>query len=191
MKRSICIIVLLFGYILSGCGQTSPSSVETELYILPNSYLKFSGMEVDEAVESCLELGNEYCTEAKAIPEGLQLELTQEQLDNLVLKNNHFIDELARKLTDSNNLYKYEPDENYQTLTLYFDENISGLLQIKTILGIASSYAMNYMLINHVSDWKIKIEIYNCHTNKLVCSVNIPGEEVTYGAKEWEESYKE
>ena len=192
MKRKLAMILILaLACILTGCAKTSQNSLKTEMYILPNSYLVFNGMEPDEAAKSCMELGEEFCTDVKVVSEGIQLELTEEQLNNLIMKNNRFIDELAEKFTSSNSMYRYETDETYQKLTLYFDENISGMLQIKTIMGIASSYAMNYMLLNNTKEWQVEIEIYNCHTNKLVASVKIPGEEMTYGAKEWEESYKE
>lgn len=121
----------------------------------------------------------------------MQLELTDEQLKNLVQRNDNFVDELAKQFASSNNMYKYVLDESYEKLTLYFDENISSTLQVKTILGIASNYGMNYLLLNSTSDWNVQIEIFNCHTDNLVVSVNIPDEEISYGAKEWEESYND
>ena len=86
-------------------------------------------------------------------------------------------------------MYKYIPDGSYEKLILYFDENISSTIEAKTILGIASNYGMNYMLLNNTTDWNVQIEIFNCHTYKVVASVSVPNGEVSYGAEEWEESY--
>lgn len=190
MKRKLAAIFTLVCLLFCGCSQSSPASDKTETYIIPNSYFKFTGSEVAEAVESCLELGSDFCTDAKEIPEGMQLELTDQQRNNLIQRNDDFVDELAQQFTSSNSMYRYISDGSYKKLILYFDENISSIIEVKTILGISSSYGMNYMLLNNTTDWNVQIEISNCHTNKLVASVNIPDGEISYGAKEWEESYK-
>ena len=191
MKRIFLPIILVICCVLSGCSHSQQNSSKTEIYIIPNSYFEFTGSEVDEAVESCLELGDDFCTTAKVIPDGMQLELTDEQLNNLVQRNDNFVDELVNQFTSSNNMYKCVLDDSYKKLTLYFDENLSSTIQVKTILGIASNYGMNYMLLNNATDWNVQIDILNCHNGKPVVSVNIPNEDISYGAKEWEESYND
>ena len=189
MRRILFFIILVICVMFSGCSQSQQSSSTTEIYIIPNSYFEFTGSEAAEAVESCLELGNDFCTDAKEIPEGMQLELTDKQRNNLIQRNDAFADELAQQFTSSNSMYRYISDGSYKKLILYFDENISSVIEVKTILGIASSYGMNYMLQNNTTDWNVQIEIFNCHTNKLVASVNIPDGEISYGAEEWGKSY--
>lgn len=191
MKRIFLPIILVTCCVLSGCSHFQQNSSKTETYIIPNSYFEFTGSEVDEAVESCLELGDDFCTTAKVTLDGMQLELTDEQLNNLVQRNDNFVDELVNQFTSSNNMYKCMLDDSYKKLTLYFDENLSNTTQVKTILGIASNYGMNYMLLNNTTEWNVQIEIFNCHTDKPVVSVNIPNEEISYGAKEWDESYND
>ena len=142
MKRIIFPITLVIFCIISGCSQSQPNDSKTEIYIIPNSYFEFTGSEIDEAVKSCLELGNDFCTNAKEIPEGMQLELTDEQLNNFVQRNDNFVDELSKQFTSSNSMYKCVLDESYEKLTLYFDENISSTLQVKMILGIVSNYGL-------------------------------------------------
>lgn len=161
----------------------------TRTYLIPNSYFAFTGSDISESVESCLGLGDDYCTTAQETPDGMQLELTEEQLDNQIQHNDDFIEGLKKAFESSNSQYQCILDESYQKLTLYFDETLSIDTQAKTILGIVSSYGMNYMLTNKTTDWNVKIEIFNCHTGKLVASANIPDEEITYGAKEWQKSY--
>ena len=189
MKSKLVIIFVVICCVLSACSRSVPNDGNTETYIIPCSYFEFTGSEISDAVASCLSLGDAFCTEAKEVPEGMQLKLTDKQLENLIQRNNEFIKDLADKLEDSNSLYKFVMDDSYKNLTLYFDENIPSTLQVQTILGIASYYGMNYMLLNNTVEWNVQIEIFNCHTNKLVASVNIPDEEISYGAKDWEESY--
>lgn len=189
----ICNMILLTAFFIAGItGSFSiypTTEPPTKTYLIPNSYFAFTGSDISEAVESCLGLGDDYCTTAQETPDGMQLELTEEQLDNQIQHNDDFIEGLKKAFESSNSQYQCILDESYQKLTLYFDETLSSDTQAKTILGIVSSYGMNYMLTNKTTDWNVKIEIFNCHTGKLVASANIPDEEITYGAKEWQKSY--
>lgn len=189
MKQKILFTILIVCCLLGGCSQKEQTASKAETYIIPNSFFAFTGSNVNESVESCLELGSDYCTDAKQISDGMQLELTDEQLNNMVKRNDEFINKLVNQFTSLNSMYKCVLDESYQRLTLYFDENISSITEAKTILGITSNYAMNYILLNNTTVWNVHVEIINCHTNKCVVSVNIPSEEVSYGPEEWEESY--
>ena len=46
MKRKLTMILILaLACMLTGCAKTSQNSLKTEMYILPNSYLVFNGME--------------------------------------------------------------------------------------------------------------------------------------------------
>ena len=117
--------------VLSGCSHSQQNSTKTEIYIIPNSYFEFTGSDVDEAVESCLELGEDFCATAKVIPDGMQLELADEQLSNLVQRNDNFVDELVNQFTSSNSMYKCVLDDSYKKVTLYFDENLSSTIQVK------------------------------------------------------------
>ena len=187
----ICNMILLTAVFIAGIIYLYRATERplTKTYLIPNSYFAFTGSDISEAVESCLGLGDDYCTSAQETPDGMQLELTEEQLDNQIQHNDNFIEGLKKAFESSNSQYQCVLDESYQKLTLYCDEDLSSDTQAKTILGIVSSYGMNYMLTNKTTDWNVKIEIFNCHTGKLVTSANIPDEEITYGAKEWQKSY--
>lgn len=190
MKYKLAIILLVC-CVLVGCSDMKQPVAETNTYVIPNSFFEFTHVEVADEVSSCLALGRDYCTDAREVPEGMELVLTAEQLNNFVQRNNTFVDELVEKFLKADSLYRCELDGEYQTLSLYFDENISTGLQVETMLGIASHYGINYMLTNDTTEWNVFLSIYNCHTNKLVVSVNIPEEKVSYGAQEWEDSYIE
>lgn len=187
----ICNMILLTAVFIAGIIYLYRATERplTKTYLIPNSYFAFTGSDISEAVESCLGLGDDYCTSAQETPDGMQLELTEEQLDNQIQHNDNFIEGLKKAFESSNSQYQCVLDKSYQKLTLYCDEDLSSDTQAKTILGIVSSYGMNYMLTNKTTDWNVKIEIFNCHTGKLVASANIPDEEITYGAKEWQKSY--
>ncbi|MEE0931027.1 MAG: hypothetical protein UIM53_08505 [Acutalibacteraceae bacterium] len=197
MKRRLFAFLIVICLTFSSCSlvNSSDSKTETEeqteIYIIPNSYFEFIGTEISKSVESCLALGDEYCTAAEEVADGMQLKLTAEQKNNLIKRNDDYVDKLVGELTQSNSMYKCELDDSYKSVKLYYDEKITTMLQAQTMLGIVSNYGMNYMLVNNTTEWNVKLEIFNCHTNKLVASVNIPDEKISYGAKEWEESYND
>ena len=194
-KYNFLVIFLLLTCILCSCSQ--PNHIkgtsrieETSVYIVPNSYFEYTGTDVSEAVDSYIELGAEYCTHAEVVDEGMKLELTPTQRDNLVRKNNEFISELEASF-ESNPLYSYIPDENYKQVTFFFDENISTLTQFNAVLGVVAGYGLNYILINNTTEWNVYLVINNCHTGKEVMHANIPSETISYGKEEWEESYND
>lgn len=182
----LCSLLILF----SGCGKKEAEKPPVERYIIPNSYLTFTGTNAEETVASCLDLGEKYFTDAKVVDDGVQIEMTPQQKDNFIKRNNDFIKKLAKKFKESNSMYRYVPDENYQKLAFYYDEKISTDLQIKTVFGIATGYALNYMLTHHTTDWEVAVTIYNCHTKKEVVSIKVPKETVSYGLEEWKKSYE-
>lgn len=191
MKKRLFFIIFLICITLIGCNvnhQENIEKIEVKEYLLPNSFIEFSGGEKAEQVKSFIEKGEDYCTDVTEDPEGIILHLTPSQKEIIIKDNKEFVDSLITDFSSSNSEYKCLIDDTRNTLSLYYDENIDPGLQIKTILGIASMMAFNDILENRTTEWSVKIEIINCHTNKEVVSVTIPQEEVSFGAKEWEES---
>lgn len=189
MKKSRIIAVLCLIIVLaSGCTNKSP---KTETYIIPNSYWEYAGTTAEDAVATFQKLGEEYYTDVKVVDEGVQVELTEQQRDNLIERNNKYNAQLIADFKAHDNNYRYEPDENYQKLELYFDEKIPPFLHVKTVYNLTAGYGMNYILKNNTTDWNVEICVYNCHTNKLVVSADAPYETVTCGPEEWKASYDE
>ena len=85
----ICNMILLTAVFIAGIIYLYRATERplTKTYLIPNSYFAFTGSDISEAVESCLGLGDDYCTSAQETPDGMQLELTEEQLDNQIQHN--------------------------------------------------------------------------------------------------------
>ncbi len=189
MKKSTLIAALFLILVLaSGCADSTP---KTETYIIPNSYWEYAGSTPEGAVESFHKLGGDYYTDAQVVSEGVQLELTEEQRDNLIRRNNEYHEQIIAEFKSYSDDYRYEPDETYQTVNLYFDEKLPPAANIKTVFMLTSGYGMNYILQNNTTDWNVELCVYNCHTNKLVLSFNAPSEEASCGPEEWRASYSE
>ncbi len=189
MKKSRIIAALFLLIVLaSGCTNSKP---ETETYIIPNSYWTYTSTTTEEALDTFYELGSDYYTDVKAVDEGVQVELTEQQRDNLIQRNNDYIDKLVSDYEAYSSDYRYVPDENYQKVAFYFDEKIPPMLHAATVYNVAAGYGLNYILLHNTTEWGVEISIYNCHTDQLVVSIDAPHETVSYGPAEWEASYNE
>ena len=188
MKKRILFIISLL-LILAGCN-TTPKVEITKEYLIPNSFFEFTNTNIESANKSIVGLGNDYYTKTECLDNGLRLVLTDIQRDNLIRRNNDFINELIKSFKNENIKYSVVTDSTNKNLKFYFDENLSAAKQIKAVFGVATGYGYN-LLLSGIEDWNVKIEIYNCHTNKLVASGNIPNEEFSYGDEEWRKSYNE
>ena len=60
---------------------------------------------------------------------------------------------------------------------------------VEMLLGVVAKCGENYILKNNDPNWSYDIEIYNCHTNKLVVSSTVPEPGYSFDDKDWEESY--
>ena len=188
MKKLFALLLAVMMFSVTGCGSRPP---KTETYLIPNSYWEYAGTTAEDAVETFEKLGEEYYTTVEVVDEGVQAELTEQQRDKLIERNNQYNEKLIADFKAHDNNYRYEPDENYQQLKLYFDEKIPPFLHVKTVYNLTAGYGMNYILKNNTTDWNVEICVYNCHTNKLVVSADAPYETVTCGPDEWKASYEE
>ena len=145
-----------------------------------------------EAVNDLNELGEKYCTSAKVVDEGIEIELTKEQRDNLIKRNNEFKEKLIKNYKDLGYTYKGDNGkENYTKLEFYYDENLGPLEEMKVVSSSVSEYGLNQILLTNNPDWKVNVKIINCHNGKEVISFQIPTEEViSWSVEDWENSYK-
>lgn len=176
-------------------GEDQPSAPaeaqKTETCILPKSYWDYAGSTLEEAAESFRKLGSDYYTDVKVTDEGVQLELTEQQRDNLIERNDQYHQQIVDEFLACGEEYRFEPDESYQNVNLYFDEKLPPTTNIKTVFMLTAGYGMNYILKNNTTEWSVRFTIYNCHTGKPVVSASIPDEEATCGPEEWKASYQE
>lgn len=189
MKKLTALFLAVMALLsVTGCGIGAP---KTETYVIPESYWEYAGTTPEKAVESFEKLGTDYYTTAQVVEDGVQVELTTEQRDRLVQRNNEYNEKLIADFLDYDSDYRYVPDETYQKLSFYFDEKIPPFLHVKTVYNLVAGYGMNYILQNNTTDWNVELSVYNCHTEKLVVKANCPYETVTCGPEEWKASYNE
>lgn len=194
MKGKILLLMLLTVIFCCGCGktqtvpETSSASEAVEICVIPNSFWSRSGTEPEKAVEVFQKLGEEYYTEAKVTEEGVELQLTEKQRDNLIQRNNDYHDQLLGNFYSSSPEYKFVPDESYEKLEFYYDENIPDFIQFATVSNLTVGYAMNQILMNPSQEWNVDVSIYHCHSGELVLHFTFPEEFALVTPEQWQES---
>ena len=193
MRLKITAAMLLFCLLLTGCSPSmmppeTTAQQETTICLIPNAYFELSGSDPEEETRALNDLGPEYCTSAVLTDEGISAELTEAQREHLVERNNRFISKFLDAYTAADSNYTCETDPEYRKLSFWFDEKIPITVEMSAVFGTVSGYCLNRILLNQ-TDWSVDITIYNCHTNKKVVSMTVPGYEGSFGAEEWEASY--
>ncbi len=196
MRRLL--VVSCFGFMLAlmACsnegGDSKEQSAEQLIKIeIPESYFKFTGETVESNASSLEGLGSEYVSSVNIVEESIQLTATEEQRDNLIERNEETAKNFLTEFSESSEVYSYKESVDYSSLEVYYDEKLAINTQLNAIFGVAAAYGLNQILQGNDEEWTVNIKIYNCHTQKLVVEMDIPQDEVSFGAEEWEKSYEE
>lgn len=158
---------------------------------LPLSYTTYSSGTPENAYDSLSEYDETYCTDVVLEGDTVILVVTEEQHNNLIEKFDTQILENLEGFINYNENYSYEITEDYMDIQLYYDEEITDIIQMKVILGVPLACGMHQLLLGETIEWTVHVGIYNCHTGNLVIEYEIPGDSVEFGAEEWEMSYNE
>lgn len=180
----VMVILVAVGVILL----KNKNKEEVFTIIIPETYFEYSGGNVTEAAASYTELGEEFCTSAEAKDNDLIIEVTDKQRQNLIKRNNDYIEELVNDFKNSNTSYNVVGDQEYKELTIYADENFKPALLAKAILT-SEVYMINNILENDNKDWSVYVKIVNCHTGKTVAEGILPQNDFSFGEEEWKASY--
>lgn len=86
--------------------------------------------------------------------------------------------------------YSFIGDDDYKSITFIYDENISESLETKVLGAVFAKYAYLNVLEHKDPNWKIHLQIYNCHTNKLVIEGDLEKERVSWSQDDWARSYE-
>ena len=198
IKRIGVIALVVLALCAVGCERNkktmqTESEIQTEInaktYTIPESYFMFTNTSVEETKDYLENDGKIFCEDVKINGADLELTLTNEQKENLISRNNHAIEKYKKKILEFNDLYEVSYDMAKNELTICFDETfLQSPTGIGEIYAMAVSYGYNYMLENNTSNWSMRINFFNCNTDKLVKSFVIPDENTTIGPEDWNQS---
>lgn len=154
---------------------------------IPANYYTYIGSSADEAVKTYTKMGEDYCLKAKNVNGDVLLRVTKEQRENLIKQNNEKIEMMLASYYKEDSRYKFESGD---ALVYRYDEKCDTMVEQKAIVGVISLYGLNYILENNKTDWKVNVEVYNCHNDKLIQKATAPNDVVMVKYDQWLESYK-
>lgn len=196
MKRMICtLLCLCILFCFSSCAKntvsdTLPTNAEVYEIIIPNSLLSISGISELEYIASFDNETHDVYTDVQLIDDEVILYLTDTQRQNLINQVKDTIDIILEDYYQCNTNYSFIGDDDYKSITFIYDENISESLETKVLGAVFAKYAYLNVLEHKDPNWKIHLQIYNCHTNKLVIEGDLEKERVSWSQDDWARSYE-
>lgn len=196
MKRMICtLLCLCILFCFSSCAKNTvsdilPTNAEVYEIIIPDSLLNISGISELEYIASFDNETHDVYTDVQLVDDEVILYLTDIQRQNLINQVKDTIDIILEDYYQSNPDYKFMGDKNYQSITFSYDENISERLETTVLGAVFAKYAYLNVLEHKDPNWKIHLQIYNCHTNKLVIEGDLEKERVSWSQDDWARSYE-
>lgn len=155
---------------------------------IPKNYYTYIGTSTEDAVETYNKMGNDFCKSAHVINGNVVIKVTETQRKNLIKQNDDKIKTILAEYQRANKKYVFEEKEG--TLIYRYDEKLNAMTEQKAIVAVVSLYGLNYILENNKTDWKVNVEVYNCHNDKLIQKATAPNDVVMVKYDQWLESYK-
>ena len=196
MKRMICtLLCLCILFCFSSCAKNTvsdilPTNAEVYEIIIPNSLLSISGISELEYIASFDNETHDVYTDVQLVDDEVILYLTDIQRQNLINQVKDTIDIILEDYYQCNTNYSFIGDDDYKSITFIYDENISENLETKVLGAVFAKYAYLNVLEQKDPNWKIHLQIYNCHTNKLVIEGDLEKERISWSQDDWARSYE-
>ena len=99
------------------------------------------------------------------------------------------IDDQKAVLTDINQKYDMCCNDSYNTINMYYDQELS-FKKAFSCVGKTAIYCAMYQILDGNPDYSIYLNIYNVDTGKLVVGGNLMNEEVSYTDEDWEKTFQ-
>lgn len=97
------------------------------------------------------------------------------------------IDDQKVVLTSINKTYDIYCNDSYNTINMYYNQELS-FKKAFSIVGKTAIYCAMYQILDGNPDYSIYLNIYNVDTGKLVVGGNLMNDEVSYTDEDWEKT---
>lgn len=113
---------------------------------------------------------------------------TQEEIEYWKGYVEKHIDDQKAVLTGINQKYDMCCNDSYNTINMYYDQELS-FKKAFSCVGKTAIYCAMYQILDGNPDYSIYLNIYNVDTGKLVVGGNLMNEEVSYTDEDWEKTF--
>ena len=188
---TVCLIFCYALFVSCGNNQSDTSSVDlqTSEFVYHKDLLGCMGLKSDKFVSDYSVLGSDYFTDIYVSGSDAVIVTTDEQRDNLIKLNNDREDVVIKKFLSENSNYHYEKSEDNNSITFYFDEQLSNEIFARLFYNVICGNQMNHVL-NNDSSYSIYVKFVNCHTQKVVAEGYMPGDKIQINKESWAKSYE-
>ena len=155
--------------------------------VLVCTFLTACSKEIDTVTESVNEKESSVIKNPTVLEDTIEI-VFPEQFEGLSGYVEKHIDDQKAVLTGINQKYDMCCNDSYNTINMYYDQELS-FKKAFSCVGKTAIYCAMYQILDGNPDYSIYLNIYNVDTGKLVVGGNLMNEEVSYTDEDWEKTF--
>lgn len=167
----------------------NPTVLEDTIEIVfPEQFEGLSGYDEEALVDYLKENSDGNYQKIECIDGQVNMVATQEEIEYWKGYVEKHIDDQKAVLTGINQKYDVCCNDSYNTINMYYDQELS-FKKAFSCVGKTAIYCAMYQILDGNPDYSIYLNIYNVDTGKLVVGGNLMNEEVSYTDEDWEKTF--
>lgn len=167
----------------------NPTVLEDTIEIVfPEQFEGLSGYDEEALVDYLKENSDGNYQKIECIDGQVNMVATQEEIEYWKGYVEKHIDDQKAVLTGINQKYDMCCNDSYNTINMYYDQELS-FKKAFSCVGKTAIYCAMYQILDGNPDYSIYLNIYNVDTGKLVVGGNLMNEEVSYTDEDWEKTF--
>lgn len=163
-------------------------SQDTTEIVFPEQFEALSGYDEEVLVDYLKENSDGNYQKIGCIGGQVNMVATQEEIEYWKGYVEKHINDQKAVLTGINQKYDMCCNDSYNTINMYYDQELP-FKKAFSCVGKTAIYCAMYQILDGNPDYSIYLNIYNVDTGKLVVGGNLMNEEVSYTDEDWEKTF--
>lgn len=163
-------------------------SQDTIKIVFPKQFESLSGYTEEALIDYLKKNSDGNYQKIECIDGQVNMVATQEEIAYWKRYVEKHIDDQKVVLTSINKTYDIYCNDSYNTINMYYDQELS-FKKAFSVVGKTAIYCAMYQILDGNPDYSIYLNIYNVDTGKLVVGGNLMNDEVSYTDEDWEKTF--
>lgn len=164
------------------------ASQDTIKIVFPKQFESLSGYTEEALVDYLKKNSDGNYQKIECIDGQVNMVATQEEIEYWKRYVEKHIDDQKVVFTSINKTYDIYCNDSYNTINMYYDQELS-FKKAFSVVGKTAIYCAMYQILDGNPDYSIYLNIYNVDTGKLVVGGNLMNDEVSYTDDDWEKTF--
>lgn len=164
------------------------ASQDTIKIVFPKQFESLSGYTEEALVDYLKKNSDGNYQKIECIDGQVNMVATQEEIEYWKGYVEKHIDDQKVVLTSINKTYDIYCNDSYNTINMYYNQDLS-FKKAFSFVGKTAIYCAMYQIFDGNPDYSIYLNIYNVDTGKLVVGGNLMNDEVSYTDEDWGKTF--